>query len=92
MKDSTDTNANTKRMKIEARVFTQELKSRDKNAEHEHALKVKMVDQDHEWSIVSEKTKQLELTTKNLELELRLEEMRLRRLELEKLGNHDDEN
>ena len=50
-----------------------------------------MVDQDHERSIVSEKTKQLELTTKNLELELCLEEMRLHRLELEKLGNCDDE-
>ena len=49
-----------------------------------------MVDQDHEQSIVSEKTKQLELTMKNLELELRLEEMRLHRLELEKLGNHGD--
>ena len=78
-------------MKIEARIFTQELKSCDKNAEHEHVLKVKMVDQDHERSIVSEKTKQLELTTKNLELELCLEEMRLHRLELEKLGNCDDE-
>ena len=64
-------------MKIEAHVFSKEIKSRDQRDQREHEMKLKMVENDHERSMASEKTKQLEL-------EIRLEEMKARRIEMER--------
>ena len=56
-----EADTNTKQMKIEVHVFSKEIKSRDQRDQREHEMKLKMVENDHEQSMASEKTKQLEL-------------------------------
>jgi len=61
-------------MSIEAQIVAKELKSCDSHAQHEHELKQQMLVHEHERSMASEKARLLEL-------ELRLEETKLHRLE-----------
>jgi len=74
IQETTKANTDTKRMRIEAQIVAKELKSRDSHAQHEHELKQQMLVHEHERSMASEKARLLEL-------ELHLEETKLRRLE-----------
>jgi len=61
-------------MRIKAQIVAKELKSRDSHAQREHELKQQMLVHKHEQLMASEKARLLEL-------ELRLEETKLHRLE-----------
>ncbi|KAI6026058.1 hypothetical protein EDC04DRAFT_2606153 [Pisolithus marmoratus] len=74
---SAEKKAVTKQMRIQVQVIGKELKAHDKHAQHEHEFRLKQADNKHELSMASEKMKQLEL-------ELRLEEARIARLEAER--------
>ncbi|KAI6131370.1 hypothetical protein EV401DRAFT_2065721 [Pisolithus croceorrhizus] len=75
--NSAKANSQTKQMKIQALVIAKELKAHNKNAQCEHNLKLKMVENDHKLSMATRKMKQLEL-------ELELERVRLAQLQAEK--------
>ncbi|KIK23913.1 hypothetical protein PISMIDRAFT_10524 [Pisolithus microcarpus 441] len=77
IQNSAEAKSEAKRMKIQAQIVGKELKACDKHAQHEHDLKMRMMENKHERSMANEKTKQLEL-------ELRLEEARIAWLEAEK--------
>ncbi|KAI5990635.1 hypothetical protein EDD15DRAFT_2197944 [Pisolithus albus] len=87
IQNSADAKNETKRMRYEAQIVGKELRSPDKNAQHEHDLKLKMVEKEHELSIETEKTKQASERTKQLELELQIEQVRIARLEAERKGS-----
>ncbi|KAI5990738.1 hypothetical protein EDD15DRAFT_2369449 [Pisolithus albus] len=77
IQNSAEAKSDTKRMRIEAEVIGKELRARDKHAQREHGLKMRMVENEHELSMAGQKTKQLEL-------ELQLEQARIARLEAER--------
>ncbi|KIK18208.1 hypothetical protein PISMIDRAFT_14517 [Pisolithus microcarpus 441] len=77
IQNSTEAKSKTKQMKIQAQVIGKELKACDKNAQHEYELKMKMVENKHELLMASKRTKQLEL-------ELKLEQARIAWLEAER--------
>ncbi|KIK22275.1 hypothetical protein PISMIDRAFT_11744 [Pisolithus microcarpus 441] len=77
IQNSTEAKSKAKQMKIQAQIIGKELKAHDKHAQCEHDLKMRMMENKHEWSMANEKTKQLEL-------ELRLKEARIAWLEAEK--------
>ncbi|KIK13192.1 hypothetical protein PISMIDRAFT_18161, partial [Pisolithus microcarpus 441] len=77
IQNSAEAKSETKQMKIQAQVVGKELKACNKNAQREYELKMKMVENEHELSMASERTKQLEL-------ELKLEQARIARLEAER--------
>ncbi|KIK23175.1 hypothetical protein PISMIDRAFT_11083 [Pisolithus microcarpus 441] len=85
IQNSAEAKSKTKQMKIQAQIVGKELKAHDKHAQHEHDLKLKMMENEHEWSMVNEKTKQLEL-------KLRLEEARIAWLEAEKSSRAAEKN
>ncbi|KAI6126577.1 hypothetical protein F5141DRAFT_1247643 [Pisolithus sp. B1] len=79
IQNSAEANSQTKQMKIQALVIAKELKACNKNAQHEHDLKLKMAENDHELSM-AESDHNLSMATektKQLELELELERVRL---------------
>ncbi|KAL4070270.1 hypothetical protein J3A83DRAFT_4188344 [Scleroderma citrinum] len=82
--NTTEVNTTTKQMKIQAAVVVKELKICDDNAQHEHELKMKMVDHKHAQLMANEKMKQLEL-------ELWLEEARIHCLEAEGQACHNED-
>ncbi|KAI6043147.1 hypothetical protein EDC04DRAFT_2891416 [Pisolithus marmoratus] len=75
--DSAEANSQTKWLKIQVLVVAKELKAHDKNAQHEHDLKVKIMENDHKLSMAGEKMKKLQL-------ELELERVRLAQLQAER--------
>ncbi|KIK13827.1 hypothetical protein PISMIDRAFT_17701 [Pisolithus microcarpus 441] len=77
IQNSAEAKSESKRMRIQAEIVGKELRARDKNAQREHELKMKMVGNEHELSMAGEKTKQLEL-------ELKLEQAKIARLEAER--------
>ncbi|KAI6108270.1 hypothetical protein F5141DRAFT_1216009 [Pisolithus sp. B1] len=74
IQDLAEANSTTKQMKIQAHIISKELKVRESNAQHEHDLKAKMIDIEHEQAMA-------EIKTKQLELQLHLEEMKLHCME-----------
>ncbi|KAI6001441.1 hypothetical protein EDD15DRAFT_2527414 [Pisolithus albus] len=74
IQDSAEANSSNKRLRIQAHIISKELKIQESNAQREHELKAKRMDIEHEREMA-------EIKTKQLELELRLEEMKLRRME-----------
>ncbi|KIK19896.1 hypothetical protein PISMIDRAFT_13327 [Pisolithus microcarpus 441] len=74
---STEAKTETKWMKFQAQIVSKELKAHNKNAQHKHDPKLKMVENEHKLSMATERTKQLEL-------ELKIEEVRLAQLEAER--------
>ncbi|KAI5994300.1 hypothetical protein EDC04DRAFT_2910594 [Pisolithus marmoratus] len=74
IQNSTEAKSETKQLKIQAQVIRKELKAHDKSAQHEYDLKLKIAENEHQLSMASKKTKQMEL-------ELRLEETRIAQLE-----------
>ncbi|KAG1820786.1 hypothetical protein EV424DRAFT_1539321 [Suillus variegatus] len=69
--------ANHKRLKLETQLASRELKMRESHAEREHGLQSTIAIQNHERAMADERTKQLEL-------EIKLEQVRLERLIMEK--------
>ncbi|KAI6095851.1 hypothetical protein F5141DRAFT_1221350 [Pisolithus sp. B1] len=55
--NSAEANSQTKQMKIQALVIAKELKACNKNAQHEHNLKLKMAENNHKLPMATEKTK-----------------------------------
>ncbi|KAI6041011.1 hypothetical protein EDC04DRAFT_2893581 [Pisolithus marmoratus] len=77
IQNSTKAKSETKWLKIQAQVIRKELKAHDKSAQCEYDLKLKIVENENQLSMASKKTKQMEL-------ELRLEEGRIAQLEVER--------
>ncbi|KIJ57902.1 hypothetical protein HYDPIDRAFT_34688 [Hydnomerulius pinastri MD-312] len=75
IQSTSEAKVETKRMKIEAGIMSWELKLRDHRAQREHDLWQSMVAHEHECAMASKKTRQLEL-------ELEIEKMHIRRLEI----------
>jgi hypothetical protein len=79
MEEASVVKADNKRMKMDSKMLMKELRVREAQAEREHALRSSMAAQTHERALADERTKQLQL---ELELEkVKLEKMRLQRLE-----------
>ncbi|KAI6014334.1 hypothetical protein EDC04DRAFT_2904191 [Pisolithus marmoratus] len=76
-KNSSEAKAEMKQLRLQAEVISKKLKAHDKNAQCEHDLKLKIAKNEHMLSMESEKTKQASERTRQLELELKLEEVRL---------------
>ncbi|KIK17974.1 hypothetical protein PISMIDRAFT_14705 [Pisolithus microcarpus 441] len=64
IQNSAEANSHMKRMKIQAQIIRKELKACNKNAQCEHDLKMKMMENKHLLSMASEQMKQLELEVK----------------------------
>lgn len=69
--------ADNKRMKMDSKMLRSELRIREAHAEREHALRSSMAAQTHERALADERTKQLQL-------ELELEKVRLQRVVAER--------
>ncbi|KAG2111579.1 uncharacterized protein F5147DRAFT_771729 [Suillus discolor] len=69
--------ADHKRLKLETQLASRELKMRESHTEREHGLRSTIAIQNHERAMADERTKQLEL-------EIKLEQVRLERLIMEK--------
>jgi hypothetical protein len=84
IQDSSLSKIENKRLRIESKVLGRELKARETRAEREHELRTSMAAQTHERAMADEKTRQLEL-------ELKLEQVKLERerLAMEKSGGGD---
>ncbi|KAI6127284.1 hypothetical protein F5141DRAFT_1210667 [Pisolithus sp. B1] len=61
IQNSTEAKSETKQTKIQAQIVGKELNAHDKHGQHEHDLKLKMMENEHKQSMANEKTKQLEL-------------------------------
>jgi len=48
IRSTSESNTETKRLKIQARVVSKEMQSRDGHAQREHEMRLKMVENDHE--------------------------------------------
>ncbi|KAI6015716.1 hypothetical protein EDC04DRAFT_2903592 [Pisolithus marmoratus] len=70
IQNSAEAKSETKQLKVQVQVIGKELKAHDKSAQCEYDLKLKIVKNEHQLSMASEKTKWMEL-------ELRLEEARI---------------
>ncbi|KAI6045462.1 hypothetical protein EDC04DRAFT_2598767 [Pisolithus marmoratus] len=77
IQNSSEAKTEIKWLRLQAEVISKELKAHDKNAQCEHNLKLKITENEHVLLMQSEKTKQASERTRQLELELRLEEVRL---------------
>ena len=77
IQDTSGVKADNKRMKLDRRLLSRELKVCEAQAEREHALRSSMAAQTHERALADERTKQLQL-------ELELEKVRLQRLVAER--------
>ena len=80
---STSTKADTKRLRLESKLASQELKAREARDEREHALRAAMAAHDHERAMADERTRQLEL-------EIKLEQAKMERIALERGLSHKD--
>ncbi|KAG1899069.1 uncharacterized protein F5891DRAFT_981460 [Suillus fuscotomentosus] len=79
MQDKSDSKASSKRMKFDYAKFSKELKAREAHAEHEHDARRFIATHSHERAMSEDKTRQLEL-------EIRLEEAKYRHLAMERFG------
>ena len=77
IQESSATKEETKRLKIEARLASKELKARTARDEREHNLRVTLAAQDHERAMADE-------NRRKLELEIQLEKMRKERIAMER--------
>jgi len=77
IQESSATKEETKRLKIEARLASKELKAHTARDEHEHNLRVTLAAQDHERAMADE-------NRRKLELEIQLEKMRKERIAMER--------
>ncbi|KAG1896304.1 uncharacterized protein F5891DRAFT_1193330 [Suillus fuscotomentosus] len=79
MPDKSDSKASSKRMKFDYAKFSKELKAREAHAEREHDARRFIATHSHERAMSEDKTRQLEL-------EIRLEEAKYRHLAMERFG------
>ncbi|KAG2155202.1 uncharacterized protein EDB93DRAFT_1247696 [Suillus bovinus] len=77
IQESSVTEADHKRMKMETKIAARELKAHESRDEHEHLLCTALATQIHELAMADQRTKQLEL-------EVKLEQIKLDCLALEK--------
>jgi hypothetical protein len=75
--ESTSMKADTKRLRLESKLASRELKAREAHAEREHALRAAMTAHDHEHAMADERTRQLEL-------EIKLEQAKMEHIALER--------
>ncbi|KAG2346645.1 hypothetical protein BDR05DRAFT_945651 [Suillus weaverae] len=82
MQNKSESKVSSKRMKFEYARFSKELQAREAHAEREHNAHRFIATQSHERAMSEDKTRQLEL-------ELRLEEAKYRRLAMERINQVD---
>jgi len=83
LEGSTTTKADNKRLRLETRMASRELRAREACDEREHALHAAMAAQDHERAMADERTRQLEL-------EIKLEQTKMERIALERASSQKD--
>lgn len=74
---NSSTKADTKRLRLESKLASRELKAREARDEHEHTLRAAMTAHDHERAMADERTRQLEL-------EIKLEHAKMERIAMER--------